>query len=63
MNPIIEVWDLDLIDCLEPAFSLGQKKNKKKKISGCGHKDAVLALAWNHHVEYVKISVNNLNGS
>ena len=51
MNPIIDVWDLDLVDCLEPVFSLGQKGSKKRKIPHVGHKDAVLSLAWNRKVE------------
>merc|ERR1711915_644860 len=46
MQPVIEVWDLDLVDCLEPAFKLGRKAKKKKGIPGVGHKDAV-ALSWN----------------
>jgi len=56
MNPVVEVWDLDLIDCLEPAYKLGRKAKKKKKIAGIGHKDAVLALSWNKQMEHVLAS-------
>lgn len=47
MDTEIEIWDLDIIDCLEPAFKLGSKKKKY------GHKDAVLDLAWNKNYQFV----------
>lgn len=53
MSPIIEVWDLDIINCLEPAYKLGRKPSTKKRLSRIGHSDAVLDLAWNknfHHI-------------
>lgn len=49
MKPIIEVWDLDLIDCLEPAYRLGCKPSKKKRQKRVGHRDAVLDIAWNQN--------------
>ncbi|KAF7386330.1 hypothetical protein HZH68_013462 [Vespula germanica] len=56
MTPIIEVWDLDLIDCLEPVFKLGRKPSKKKKLTRIGHKDAVLDLAWNKNYTHILAS-------
>ena len=47
---------LKFVDTLEPAFSLGQKGSKKKKISRIGHRDAVLSLAWNDKVGHLLAS-------
>ncbi|KAH7023094.1 WD40-repeat-containing domain protein [Ilyonectria destructans] len=58
MDPDIEVWDLDTIDCMYPNAILGQggnseaekpkkKKKKAKKANDEFHVDAVLSLAAN----------------
>ncbi|RAH50847.1 rRNA-processing protein PWP1 [Aspergillus brunneoviolaceus CBS 621.78] len=56
MEPDIEIWDLDIVDCMYPNAILGQggadaegKKSKKKKPKANDeyHIDAVLALAAN----------------
>lgn len=59
MDPDIEIWDLDTVDCMYPNAILGQganpdgdkksKKNKKKakKMNDEYHVDAVLSLAAN----------------
>ncbi|XP_037581814.1 periodic tryptophan protein 1 homolog [Dermacentor silvarum] len=59
MTPVISVWDLDLVDTLEPAYKLG-KKAKKKKATGAKatmrHSDAVLSLSWNKQVRHLLAS-------
>ncbi|CAI9784857.1 unnamed protein product [Fraxinus pennsylvanica] len=54
MDPAIEIWDLDIMDEVQPSFVLGgiveKKKRGKKKIikyATGSHTDSVLGLAWN----------------
>jgi periodic tryptophan protein 1 len=62
MDPDIEVWDLDTVDCMYPNAILGSgelqsevaskkksKKKKKKKPNDAYHVDAVLSLSANTH--------------
>ncbi|EFN79556.1 Periodic tryptophan protein 1-like protein [Harpegnathos saltator] len=56
MTPIIEVWDLDLLNSVEPAFKLGCEPNKKKGQKHVGHKDGVLDLAWNQNYTHILAS-------
>jgi len=63
MEPEIQIWDLDVIDTIEPVFVLGQKKKKKKKKKPVqdpsklmGHTDSVLSLAWNKNVKKILAS-------
>jgi len=56
MTPNIELWDLDVVNTIEPAFSLKGKwkrkrkeKSSKKVETSRGHTDAVLALCWNRN--------------
>ncbi|XP_057341781.1 periodic tryptophan protein 1 homolog [Microplitis mediator] len=56
MTSVIEVWDLDIVDCLEPIFKLGCKPNKKKNKKRVGHKDAVLDITWNVNLPHILAS-------
>ncbi|XP_014473134.1 PREDICTED: periodic tryptophan protein 1 homolog [Dinoponera quadriceps] len=56
MSPIIEVWDLDMLNSVEPIFKLGRKPKKKKGQKRVGHKDGVLSLAWNQNYTHVLAS-------
>ncbi|GMY22611.1 periodic tryptophan protein 1 homolog [Fagus crenata] len=47
MEPSIKIWDLDIIDEVQPCVVLGgiaERKEKKKKVQ---------AVAWNHHAPQV----------
>jgi len=66
MEPEIQIWDLDVIDTIEPVFVLGEKKKKKKKKKKpaleeateklIGHSDSVLSLSWNRNVKKILAS-------
>lgn len=58
-TPTIDIWDLDVVDSLEPVLSLGKRKNSSKKAkSGNRHTDAVLDLSWSHNVSNVLASAS-----
>ncbi|GFT17842.1 periodic tryptophan protein 1 homolog [Nephila pilipes] len=59
MSPVIQIWDLDIVDVLEPEYCLGEKSKKKKtnrKSKLKGHKDAVISLSWNKHLRNILAS-------
>lgn len=58
MSPIIEVWDLDIVNCLEAAFKLGTIGSRKKNIKPVGHRDAVLDLSWNKNFHHILASAS-----
>ncbi|XLR64534.1 hypothetical protein S83_015206, partial [Arachis hypogaea] len=65
MEPSIEIWDLDVIDVVQPCMVLGgilekKKKGKKKSIKykDDSHTDSVLGLAWNKALRNVLASAS-----
>jgi len=66
MTPNIELWDLDVVNTLEPAFTLKGKQKRKRKekkastkvLTSRGHTDAVLALSWNTNRHQVLASAS-----
>ncbi|KAJ4769193.1 Transducin/WD40 repeat-like superfamily protein [Rhynchospora pubera] len=66
MGPAIEIWDLDLIDEVQPLLVLGgkkrvkgkEKKIKKGKFKKGSHRDSVLGLAWNKELRNVLASAS-----
>lgn len=64
MLPVIEIWNLDLVDAIEPILTLGNNKlsKKKKKTKKAAvdqadsHTDAVMCLSWNKLVRSILAS-------
>ncbi|KAK6644931.1 hypothetical protein RUM43_001207 [Polyplax serrata] len=56
VTPIIGVWDLDIVNCVEPAFKLGKKGNARNRVPRVGHKKAVLDLSWNQNFHHILAS-------
>uniref|UniRef100_A0AAY4DAD1 Periodic tryptophan protein 1 n=1 Tax=Denticeps clupeoides TaxID=299321 RepID=A0AAY4DAD1_9TELE len=44
MTPVIDVWDLDVVDCLEPAFSLGTGAFTLTNVLASGSADETVVL-------------------
>ncbi|KAH7519987.1 hypothetical protein FEM48_Zijuj08G0095800 [Ziziphus jujuba var. spinosa] len=66
MEPSIEIWDLDIIDEVQPCLILGgivEKKKKKGKKTSIkykedSHTDSVLGLAWNKEYRNILASAS-----
>lgn len=60
MESTINIWDLDIVNAIEPVVTLGgkygQKKRSKRDGSAQGHRDAVLCLSWNKLTKHVMAS-------
>lgn len=55
MDPVIGIWDLDMMNCVVPIYKLGRAK-KKNPSKNHGHTDAVLSLAWNSELPHILCS-------
>ena len=53
-NPEIEVWNLDVLDAIEPTVTLGGRKFPDAN----GHKNAVLGLDWNSNHNHLLASAS-----
>ncbi|XP_078481173.1 periodic tryptophan protein 1 homolog [Ciona intestinalis] len=63
INSLIEVWDLDVLNTLEPAFVLGVPQEHHRKLlrsgeSNFGHTDAVLDISWNSRLRNKLLSAS-----
>ncbi|KAL9259054.1 Periodic tryptophan protein 1-like protein, partial [Drosera capensis] len=65
MEPAIEIWDLDVIDEVQPCLILGgiskrEKEGKKTRIKykEGSHRDSVLGLAWNKEFRNILASAS-----
>ncbi|KAL0458126.1 UNVERIFIED_CONTAM: Periodic tryptophan protein 1 [Sesamum latifolium] len=65
MEPAIEIWDLDIMDEVQPSATLGgiiekKKKGKKRsvKYKDGSHTDSVLGLAWNKEYRNILASAS-----
>ncbi|CAM8933960.1 hypothetical protein QQ045_014643 [Rhodiola kirilowii] len=62
IDPSIEIWDLDVLDEVEPHVVLGgvKKKGKKKSVKyhKDSHTDSVLDLAWNKEYRNILASAS-----
>lgn len=46
-DPYIEIWNLDMLDVLEPEITLGRTNNKNKSENSLCHSDAVMSISLN----------------
>jgi periodic tryptophan protein 1 len=62
MEPAIEIWDLDILDEVQPSIVLGgvceRRRRKKPKYKKDGHTDAVLGLSWNKEYRNILASAS-----